>query len=440
MTDPTTGKSGRTVTLATACVVALLGGGCGLARRPTAAPTPSELAQLERSLAADSSDYDVAMAATAAYLSAGRTDAAGRVVASMRRRFPDLPATDLFDGFVAEAEGDSLRAQMLYVRWLATGRGSFDAAIVGRLAAIEETALRAEVRAAIDGTPAEPNGDDLVLVLPFTTDQATLSDIAPAITELLTADLEAVGLLRVVDRRHVAVAMSEAGITDDQLDDPQVVARLARLLGAGTSVRGKLSFDDLGQLTVTAPVTSVLGTRRVTSVKALPIAYSAEKEIALALYDALGLVLTSRQAQEVFNPPSSTNATSFDRANARRGQSPRPLALVAFGQGLRAEDVGDFEMAIARYELALRIDRDFTMAAERAIRAAAIVAASAPPGQLAWLVAQEEASIHAVDALAASPGARSTTPAGRAALAELFGGQIGSLGTIELILDLGGTP
>jgi hypothetical protein len=77
---------------------------------------------------------------------------------------------------------------------------------------------------------------------------------------------------------------------------------------------------------------------------------AAEKELALRIFEALGVTLTPDERAAVMQRPTSDLA-----------------ALLAYGSGVRAEYAGDYRTAASEFRRAARLDPNFAQASRRAI-------------------------------------------------------------------------
>jgi tetratricopeptide (TPR) repeat protein len=334
---------------------------------PFGSPTPADIPRLEAAVAADATDAASLASLGAAYRAAGRTeDAIARLEQSLALR-PDDPAATLFLGLAYEDANDPERARAQYERYLAIeGSGSIEDELRRRIDLLAREAVVARARALVRDeanltTAPEPR---TVAVFPFVyvgTDPQ-YRPLERALAELLVTDLAQTDRLTVLERLQVQALLDEMGLAATGRVDPATAVRSGRLLRASQVVQGSIAIDPTalelsaavvgatGEPTPTAPITEA----------SLDRLFDAETQLALALYESLGIELTVAERQRVEQRPTSNIQ-----------------ALLAWGEGLEAEDRGDFEAAASHYQRAAQLDPGFELAAERSVRVMGIVQSEA---------------------------------------------------------------
>jgi tetratricopeptide (TPR) repeat protein len=344
----------------------ILGSSACVSMAPTSgSPTPADIPRLEAAVAADATDASALASLGAAYRAAGRTDdAIARLERSLELR-PDDPAATLYLGLAYEDADDPERARAQYERYLAIGGSArIEDELRRRIDLLTREAIVARARALAAGEAsftAEPE-PRTVAVFPFVyvgTDPQ-YRPLERAMAELLVTDLAQTDRLTVLERLQVQALIDELGMAETGRVDPATAARSGRLLRASQVVQGSIAIDPTtlelsaavvgatGEPTPTAPITEA----------SLDRLFEAETQLALALYESLGIELTVAERQRVEQRPTSNIQ-----------------ALLAWGEGLEAEDRGDFEAAASHYQRAAQIDPGFDLAIDRSTLVLGIVQA-----------------------------------------------------------------
>jgi hypothetical protein len=203
-----------------------------------------------------------------------------------------------------------------------------------------------------------------------------LRPLGRALAELLTTDLGQTSRLRVVERARVQMLLDEMELGASRYADPATAARTGRIVGAANLVQGRIDGgeSDLAvQAVVVAtarPDSTVDPLRQQGGIARL---FDMQKQIALAVYDRLGIQLTAAERQRVNRRPTENIQ-----------------ALLAFGFGLEARDAGRYAEAAQHFALARQLDPGFELAAqlgEETLSEAA--AASFTTQQIAGLAADD---------------------------------------------------
>jgi len=264
-----------------------------------------------------------------------------------------------------------------------------------RMAALARTRLAAEARAAIareTELSAAPPVAGSVAVLPwaFVGEDRQLAPLGAGVTQLVTTDLGQVSRLTLVERERIQALLAELALSADGHVDSATALRSGRLLRAEWVVAGLVrQVEDGVQLEAT-----VFRTRDA-AVQAsgrrddrLADLFDIESDLVLDLVDQLGVTMSPAE---------------------RRAMSERPTsdlqAFLAFSEGLRAQQRGDYRTAGGLFTLAAGRDPAFGMARRLGDHNAALLDASrSSPRDLAR-VAASPAARHAVERTDALYGA-----------------------------------
>lgn len=364
--------------------LALAAGACGTGGAPPATAPASAIPALEARVTRAPGDVEAAVRLGAAYRDAGRMDDAARMLSAAHQRAPRDERAMLLLGLTYEDQGDVARARALYA---AAERAGVPRHVRGqlrdRLALLERRAREAEVRAAIAQEAqlaATPPRQGTVAVFPFlfAGGDESLRPLERALAEFLVTDLAQTGRLEVVERARVQLLLDEIGLADAGRMDPATAARGGRLLGAAHVVQGRLGGSQealemevrVARVGGAAAAGDAVGQRG--GVRRL---IEMQKEIALGIYQRLGVDLTPAERERVLRRPTENLQ-----------------AVLAYGRGLEAADAGDFARAADHFTQAASLDPAFAAArvqaraAEGAGRAAGLstaqVLASARPDDL----------------------------------------------------------
>jgi len=191
-------------------------------------------------------------------------------------------------------------------------------------------------------------------VMPFTVAQrdTLLTPLGFGIADLLTADLAHSPQLRLVERLHSDAILRELDLVDAGVVDPRTAPRVGKLMGARRVLIGSIMSSGPRVVRLNARVVDVLsGTVQELTTADAPLdrIVDAEKELALLLFERLGITLTPAQ-----------------RIVVEQKQTTQLAALVAYGKGVDADAHGDATAALAAYGDAARIDVAFSAARSQA--------------------------------------------------------------------------
>lgn len=352
-------------TLALLAVVPLVAGlgGCTTATSDGPAPPhPSLIPALEARLASEEGLVEVMARLGAAYREAGRLDEARETLERAVALDPGSGPSTFFLGVTYEDLERWIDAREAYEGFLALGstQGGARAAVRDRLPRVRRLAAQAEARrlaareAELADTPPRP---DAIAVVPFRFEGSdpALAPLASALGALLATDLAQTDRLTVLERLQVHALLDEIALGESDRVAPETAARSGRLLGAGHIVVGSVagtqeSVEVEGLLVdasrADAPVQPVSESDPVAAIIA------AEKRMALAIFERLGIELTPAERERVNERPTEN-----------------VQALLAYGLGVDAELSGDFATAATQYQRAAQLDPGFQAAAEGSERA-----------------------------------------------------------------------
>lgn len=201
-------------------------------------------------------------------------------------------------------------------------------------------------------------------VLPFSVDQrdTVIRPLAFGLADLLTGDLSRSPELHLVERLRTNAMLRELDMVDAGITDPRQGPRVGRLVGARRLMLGSASRSGPETVRLDARVVDVIaGTvQDVVSAEApLDRVIEAEKQLALLLFERLGITLTPAQ-----------------RTRVEQRQTTQLNALVAYGRGIEAEARGDAAGATVAFEEASRLDVAFAAARSQATASAAPASSS----------------------------------------------------------------
>ena len=200
-------------------------------------------------------------------------------------------------------------------------------------------------------------------VLPFAvaSTDTLLQPLSFGLADLLIADLAKSPELRMVERMQTNAMLRELDMVDRGLVDPRQGPRVGRLIGARRLLLGDVSHGPGGTIRLSARVVdAIAGTVQdlVTAEAPMDRVIDAEKELALLLFERLGITLTPAQ-----------------RLRVEQRQTTQLTALVAYGRGVQAEARGDVAGATVAFEEASRLDAAFAAARTQ------VASGSAPASQ-----------------------------------------------------------
>ena len=178
----------------------------------------------------------------------------------------------------------------------------------------------------------------------------SLAALGYGLADLLTTDLARSGGLEVVDRIRLQAVLQEIHLVEAGRIDTTTAPRLGRLVQARRLVLGAVTQRPDGRLALEAEVAEVVSGEIQPAASAdvrLEDILRAEKELALRLFNRLGVNLTPSERSAVEQMPTGS-----------------VTAFLAYGRGVRFEAEGRYADASREYQQALRIDPGFQAAAE----------------------------------------------------------------------------
>jgi tetratricopeptide (TPR) repeat protein len=333
---------------------------CGLALPAAAQQRPDRtLERLERARASTPSSVAALRALGIAYYKRDRFADARSVLDAARKLDPNDGVCALYAGLAAEKLNDYTGAKDAYNTYLQVGKTrSVRNDIRARLVALSRAELHAAAKSAIANEASlapEANNPRAVAVLPMTfsgTDQ-TLAPLSRGMSDLLISDLARSPELQLLERDRIQAMVDEIALGQSGRTDAATSLRAGKLVRASRVVQGAITQTGARNLTVNAAVMSVATAqqqgRDVQSSDVLDQIFTIEKNIALGLFDELGVRLSAA-----------------DRAAIEQRPTRSLQAFLAYSNGLVAEDEGRFGDAARFYDQARSIDPGFGAALQKA--------------------------------------------------------------------------
>ena len=380
-----------------------LGSACAPAA-PPAALTQTEVAALEARVSAAPGDTDAKVRLARAYQQTGRPADAARVLEPVVVAQPRLAMGVLVLGITYEDLGRLKEARDLYERYLAQTRsGGLTDEVRARISLIRRKELEAAVKTALqqERTLSTAPAARSVAVFPFVFSggDPELRPLSRALAEMLTNDLSQTGRFTVLERLHVQLLLNEIALSESGAVSPETVVKGGRILGAGRIVQGQVEGTEAALRLQAAVVdASTAGTivGRAEGQDALRRLFDLEKKMALDIYAAMGVQLTTAEIARVNRKPTDNIQ-----------------AILAYGRGLEAGDAGNYSQAAREFEQAARLDGGFAAAREGAARARGLATAAATStaqlGQRAGAPA-DASSIAAIQAIVPTSVTRDAAP------------------------------
>lgn len=194
-------------------------------------------------------------------------------------------------------------------------------------------------------------------VMPFAvaSRDTVLRPLGFALADFLVTDLARSSQLQLLERQHIDAILRQLDMVDQGYIDPRTAPRVGRLIGARRVLIGDLAQTPDGGVVLTARVVDVIsGTVAGVVTASAPLAriIDAEKELAVRIFEQLGITLTPAQLTLVQQRPTNNFA-----------------AAVAYGRGVEAEAKGDAIGAVGAFQEAARLDAAFAAARTQAASA-----------------------------------------------------------------------
>jgi len=331
----------------------------------TGAKGPEAIARLERDRASNPQNEAVLRSLGIAYYKSRSFPAARTALDQAVKLDPRDGTAALYLGLTAEEQSDFATARQAYASYVRYGRTSrVRHALESRLASLERKEIQNTARAEVQQeqrlaqVPGAPN---VVAVLPlsFSGADTSLKPLERGFAELLTTDLARSSRLTVVERLRLQAVLDEIKLQSSGATDSSSNVRAGKILQAGRLVEGSI-IQSGQQLRVDAAVIDVPTTRLAGSTnddRKLDELLTLEKNIAIGLFQQLGVTLTTAERDAIEQRPTRSLA-----------------AFVAYSRGLLLEDEGQFERAESFYEQAIRLDPNFSAARAKSQETRQIIA------------------------------------------------------------------
>ena len=202
-----------------------------------------------------------------------------------------------------------------------------------------------------------------VAVLPFTvtSPDTTLEVLGYGIAEFLSDDLAHSHRLVMVERSRLADLQRESNLSLTDNIDPATRVRAGRLLAAQHMIFGAIEAPEADVLSIDERAVNVeSGTVEMhrhasTSIDAI---FRAERDLAMDTFSMFGITLTPDEKRAL-----------YERV------APEFRAFVVFSRGVRAEQQGDDEAAMASFQDAAALDKSFKLASNKLAAARQRIAA-----------------------------------------------------------------
>jgi tetratricopeptide (TPR) repeat protein len=342
---------------------ALLIAGCAVAMSGSA----DNVVRLERARAANPASEPAARSLGIAYFKANRPADARAALQEATSTDPQDGVAALYLGLAAEAQGDLPAARSAYESYLKVGKtAKVRAQIADRLEviALREVQLGAKRaladEARLSNLAPEPN---TVAVLPFTFTGAdsSLQPLERGFAELVATDLSRSSALTVVERARLQALLDEMALQRREGVDAGTGVRAGHILRVSKMVGGSLTQTGR-ELRASAIVTDLSTTRigqPATDAESIDELFALEKNVVLALFNSLGVTLTTAERNLIEQRPTRSLA-----------------AFLAYSRGLEANDAGRYDDARHFFDDAARIDPSFAPARDRSRAASRVSAGS----------------------------------------------------------------
>jgi tetratricopeptide (TPR) repeat protein len=330
--------------------------------------TPQSIPSLEATRSRQPQDASNLTRLGVAYFKAGRFQEARPVLDTAVARDPGNGVAAIYLGMTAEQLGEFARARTAYGHYITIAS---DAALKRtaqqRLALADRNEMEYQARQALANEAslaAMPPESNTVAVMPFsyTGADSTMQPLGRGLAQLLVTDLAKSRQVRVLERERMQAIVNELKLSDSARAAPATALRSGRLLRAARVVQGSIADRPGNQLEVDAAVVDVgtagiRGTARGRDV--LARLFDIEKQIALTLFNNMGIQLTPAE-RDAINQRPTENLQAF----------------LLYSRGLEAQDQGNFGAAQADFDRAVTLDPNFRAATQSAANATNLSAAS----------------------------------------------------------------
>lgn len=320
------------------------------------APSPQEIPQLEADVARRPGDADLAASLGAAYREADRLDDARAILEATVESHPDNQAAVYFLGLTLEEAGADSTALTLYRRYLDSGSDpQLREELRRRTELLRRRILRENIQASLAreaslaNTPPQPR-TVAVFPFPYLGSDESLRPLGRALSEMLAVDLSQTNRLSILERSQIGYLMDEIALGQSGRVDPATAARGGRILGAERVVEGQIDGTEQAFVMDAAVVQTQSAAAEpvpLTAQEQLTGFFDLEKQLALDLYQSMGIQLTPAERE---------------RVTQRRTENLE--AVLAFGLGLEAQDAGRYEEARGDFQRAVAADPTFGLASD----------------------------------------------------------------------------
>jgi len=372
---PATIRTAATHVLGLALIAGLMltGIGCG-SSGPSFSEDPAdyedEVRALQQRLDNDPGDAEALRDLGRIYMQTGRANRAYDTLKQAYSHRPDDPETLFYLGVATESVGREHAAVELFAQYDQVPQESrYRQLMEGRYEWLVREQAREDIRgmATREASIADQEVSPRILaVLPLNYRGVSeqYEPLGRGLAEMLITDLANVSDLRVVERVRLQAILNELEFGQSDYVNPRSAPRVGRLLGAGRLAGGSYRVTQTEDIRMDMTVVEVQGDTSPsvpTQVGNLSDLFELQKELVLALLDALDVSLTEEERAAI----SPTPTESLD-------------AFLAFSRGLIEEDQGNFEAAAQHYREGAKIDPGFEAAAQRASKAESLNAAGGP--------------------------------------------------------------
>lgn len=355
---------------------------------------PADVPRLAEEAAARPDDLETRTRLGIAQYRAGDVDVA---LENLRTAVGDGHATGpalLHLGLAHESREEWTEAREAYQRYLdQDATGTLRGDIEGRLRLIGRNLLREQAREALElesrvADAVEPTPRS-VAVLPFgfNSEREDVEPLIYALADMMSTDFAVSDALVVLERAQVQTLLDEMALTDAGYADEETGARAGRMLRAEHVVQGVLTTLGEDQLRTDANVFDVASGSRagdLNETAALERLFDMEKALVIrTIREVLGVELTPAEEQAILD-------NRLDNV----------LAFLAYGEGLRERDRGNYAAAEERFRAALSLEGTGNEMLESAIE------------NTSSLSAAEETDTETLAGRAAEPGSVGGGPLG----------------------------
>ena len=330
--------------------------------------TPQSIPALEAERGQRPHDANTLTRLGVAYFKAGRYQDARPVLDTAVATDPTGGVAAIYLGMTAEQLGDFTAARAAYQRYIGVSTNNdLKRTARERLVLVDRNEVTHQVRQALQNEAtiaAMPPESNTVAVMPFTFTGAdtTIQPLGRGLAQLLVTDLAKSRQVRVLERERMQAIVDELKLSDAARADPSTALRSGRLLRAARVVHGAVAGLPGNQLSVNASVVDVTTAAVAATAQQrdpLTRVFDLEKQLALNLFNSMGIQLTPAEQQAIEQRPTQ-NLQAF----------------LLYSRGLEAQDRGDFAAARTAFSQASALDPNFRAASQSAATATSLSAAS----------------------------------------------------------------